>query len=134
MGDAIADAVEVKSSPKRSKATSVVNVIFVSSEKMRELNLQFRKKNKSTDVLSFEPSDDETFGELAVCAEYVETSCLKLRKKFLDQLLRVMIHGCLHLLGYNHESGGRQAATMLALQEQIHRGLWRRWRVLSKVD
>ncbi len=71
-----------------------ISVVFVSREKIKELNEKYRKKNGPTDVLSFEGEND-FLGEIVICPEVV--------KEKKEELEFVLIHGILHLLGYDHE-------------------------------
>jgi probable rRNA maturation factor len=80
-----------------------VSIVLVNSDIIERLNSQYRKKNKVTDVLSFEGEGDE-LGEIVICLEEVEKNS-KTDKSYLEkELATVFIHGLLHLLGYDHES------------------------------
>ena len=87
------------------KPDSSVTVAFVSDKKIRELNHQFRRIDKATDVLSF-PSDSGD-GELGDIAISVETAArqAKVNGLTLDgEIAQLMLHGLLHLSGYDHET------------------------------
>lgn len=74
-----------------------LNIIFVSSEYIKDLNLEFREKDSVTDVLSFDYSIKPLSGEVYVCPEYVS-------KDFdYEEILRDIIHGILHITGYDHD-------------------------------
>ena len=98
-----------------------LRVIFVDEIEMKKLNKQFRKKNKATDILSFAPTEDSTLGELVLCWPIIykkakkHTSAISL-SEWLNWLT---LHGLLHLLGFEHEQGGKEARKMYQLQEQI---------------
>jgi probable rRNA maturation factor len=91
------------------KSVGAVNVIVINDAAMRRLNRRFRDRDKSTDVLSF-PMGDPMPGSLpmAVIGEiYCNYShCQRWVKEnggtIADELLRLAVHGCLHLLGYDH--------------------------------
>ena len=88
-----------------------VGVHVVDPAKMRELNLQHRGKNKSTDVLSFPLNikhDILYLGDIFVNQEDA--------KKNLSFLIT---HGFLHLLGYDHEKSKKDEKIMFALQDEI---------------
>lgn len=90
------------------KEDSVLSIIFVKSTEMRKLNLEYRKKNQPTDVLSFpESSDGENYlGEILICIPEVRKNARIYNQEFEEELKRVLIHGILHLLGYDHERKG----------------------------
>lgn len=91
--------------------------IFLNSKEMQQINKTYRKKNKPTDVLSFESADPEALGEIAFCLP-VLTKQAKQQKHSVDQELQyMMIHGLLHLLGYDHELSKAEEALMFRLQD-----------------
>ena len=85
-----------------------VNVLLTANEHMRRLNRQFRKKNKATDVLSF-PADlastspEKYAGDLAISMEIARQSAQRLGHSLEDEIKILMLHGVLHLAGYDHE-------------------------------
>jgi probable rRNA maturation factor len=82
-----------------------VCVLLTTDAGIRTLNRRFRKKNKATDVLSF-PVDDAGFGSAGDLAISVETAARQAREQGhrLSVELRVlMLHGLLHLAGFDHE-------------------------------
>lgn len=94
----------------------VLNIIFVDREEIRTLNKEFRQNDSATDVLSFEAAESEEFGtsginEVYVCGEYIldvikASSCtadMVNQRLFLAEVLRMIIHGILHISGYDHE-------------------------------
>lgn len=66
-----------------------LSIVFVSKNKIRELNKKYRKKDEATDVLSF----GDGLNEIVICLAIVKTE---------KELAKVLIHGILHLLGYKH--------------------------------
>jgi probable rRNA maturation factor len=73
-----------------------LNVVFVFPKDIKQLNKDFRKKDTVTDVLSFVLEQDPLIGEIYICPEYVA------KKYNYEEVLRVIVHGFLHLLGYEH--------------------------------
>jgi probable rRNA maturation factor len=98
------------------KEDSALSIVFVQSAKMRKLNLEYRKKNRPTDVLSFsESANKENYlGEVLICIPEVGNNAKIYNQEFEQELKRVLIHGILHLLGYNHE---RKGGKMMKKQE-----------------
>lgn len=75
-----------------------ISVIFVSPIEIQKQNSEFRGKNDITDVLSYEV--DDGVSEVYVCPEYV---CKSIERDFaVEEIIRVVVHGCLHTLGYDH--------------------------------
>ena len=83
-----------------------LSIALVGQGRMRELNKKYRKKNRVTDVLAFPYSDS---GEVIVCLKEVKKNAKKYDTTFEKELSKVLIHGILHLLGYNHEKSEVQA-------------------------
>lgn len=74
-----------------------VNVIFTTAKEIQRLNREYREKDSVTDVLSFTVDQDPLVGEIYVCPEYISS------KYPFEEVLRDILHGFLHLLGYEHE-------------------------------
>ena len=87
-------------------------VEFVDSDRIRELNCEYRSVDSPTDVLSFgvdedgEPAGPREIGDIVICPEHTE------------DLREAVIHGTLHLTGMDHESDNGE---MLALQAELTR-------------
>ena len=78
-----------------------VNVVFIDEKEMQTLNSEYRKKNSVTDVLSFNLDTKELLGEIYICPQYVSENFKA--EKFTEEIIRLIIHGLLHLIGYDHE-------------------------------
>ncbi len=83
-----------------------VDVLVTSSREMQSLNRRFRGKDKATDVLSF-PAGNEArkkfAGEIAISAEIAMESARELGHRAADEVKILVLHGLLHLRGYDHE-------------------------------
>lgn len=110
-----------------------VSVAFVDQERMRAANAEHRGLDEPTDVLSF-PIDDlherlgedepRVLGDLLACPEYVarqleEGTTMQHDVDLVAALERCVVHGTLHLCGFDHERGDADAAEMLALEEHV---------------
>ena len=80
-----------------------VDVLITSSAQMRRLNRRFRGKNSATDVLSF-PFTDGTAGDIAIAAEVAARNARRLGHSAADEMKILILHGLLHLAGYDHET------------------------------
>lgn len=98
-----------------------VSIIFVTPTFIRELNTQYRNINDVTDVLSFNIDATELLGEIYVCPEYIKSTRPEI--DFKEEVLRLIIHGILHLIGYDHEveltEETKNTEKMFVKQEQI---------------
>jgi len=94
-----------------------INVVFVQSKYIQNLNKQYRGVDLVTDVLSFNISSDS--GEIYICPAYVYESFKG--SDFEEEILRLIIHGTLHILGYNHKGSLNDSSKeeMFKLQEDL---------------
>jgi len=76
-----------------------LSIVLVGPARIRELNKKYRRKNKATDVLSFQYGDS---GEVVICLREIKKNAGKFKSTFKKELARVLIHGILHILGYSH--------------------------------
>jgi probable rRNA maturation factor len=83
-----------------------VNVLLTNSRELRALNARFRKKDRPTDVLSFPSAfqNGESAGDIAISTEIAKENARRLRHRLADEVRILMLHGLLHLAGYDHES------------------------------
>jgi len=100
---------------------------IIDDEQMALLNFAYRGKNVTTDVLAFsqiegEPiasADGESLGDVIVSLETARRQASDGGWKLEEELMRLLVHGFLHLLGYDHEAGKREAARMLAEERRL---------------
>ena len=86
-----------------------ISLAFVGKKEIQELNKKYRKKNKPTDVLSFNLDEKDCLGDIVICPEIV--------KEKGEEMLEVFVHGILHLLGYDHERSKKDEEIMLNKQD-----------------
>jgi probable rRNA maturation factor len=101
-----------------------VNVLLTTSAEMKSLNRRFRGKDKPTDVLSF-PADpaapQENAGEIAISVEIASANARTLGHAPGEEVKILVLHGLLHLRGYDHEcDNGRMARREKQLRAQLH--------------
>ena len=111
----------------RRRPAGSVTLAFVSDAKMQQLNRRRRNKSRTTDVLSFAPAESVTprnepkpWGDLIVSPSFVERSAKQQQVEFREELLRVTVHGMLHLFGFDHATK-KEEQRMFGLQERVVR-------------
>jgi probable rRNA maturation factor len=91
-------------------AWGVVNIVMVDDREIRRLNRRYRGKDKPTDVLSFSyledgaDSADGTVGDVYFSYQTLMRDARRLGVAVPDLALRIVVHGMLHVIGYDHES------------------------------
>lgn len=122
-----------------------ISLALVGEGRMRKLNKIYRGKNRVTDVLSFdnksvlpylakafprlkrgadmvfiEPPDGiKRLGEIVICYPYAKKQAKRLGNSLEKELTILLIHGILHLLGYDHEKGDCEAKEMESVEKEI---------------
>lgn len=106
-----------------------VSIAFVPQKRIRELNKKYRKKDKTTDVLAFRESDkninfknDKFLGEVIISLDDVDTNSKKFKVCFESEFARILIHGILHLFGYDHMKKNEELK-MTTIQNNILQSL-----------
>lgn len=89
-----------------------ISICLLSCAKIKDLNKKFRNKNKATDVLTFPELD------ILICPQVVKEDARRQCLVFEQELCRVVIHGLLHFLGYEHEAGEKGAEEMRKREEK----------------
>lgn len=88
---------------KRFKLKKTISIALLSEKEIRELNRVYRRKDKVTDVLSFNIDSSENLGEVVICLAQTKKQATANHKTIKSELQLLTIHGILHLLGYDHE-------------------------------
>lgn len=94
------------------KISQDISIVLVSSDKMKGLNWQYRQKNRPTDVLTFPELD------IVICPKMVKDNAKSAESVFKAELARVVIHGVLHFLDYDHEKTEKEAEVMQDKEEK----------------
>ncbi len=110
------------------KNQSELSLALVGNGEIQRLNSQYRNKNEPTDVLSFSLEGDlskgeKLLGDVVISVEQAEKQA-KEGMKTLDMEIEILlIHGILHLLGYDHEVSPKEARRMKGMETKIQRAL-----------
>ncbi len=115
--------------PKFSKSCEL-SVVLTGDAQVRKLNRQYRGKDKTTDVLSFSlmegkrlnsgPGTKKVLGDVVISLPQAKRQAREAGKRLESEAALLLVHGILHLLGYDHGSR-REEKRMFALQERILR-------------
>jgi len=103
-------------------------VRFSSDDSVHELNMQWRGKDKPTDVLSFpmqegpEFNTSESLGDIIIAVPYSTRAAAGFGLPAVDHMLHLIVHGTLHLLGYDHIAD-EDAEQMHAIERNVMRRL-----------
>lgn len=101
---------------------ALLTVYLADDETMRELNLRFLGIDAPTDVLAFPegdalPGEPVGIGDIAIGVPVAARQAAELGHSLDEELAHLLVHGILHLQGYEHEGGGEAAARMRAREE-----------------
>ena len=96
---------------EENKKGAGLSIVLIGERGMKKLNKKYRGKNRVTDILTFGqaqkfpviPESELELGEIVICPGEVKRNSKRYKVTFQKELGCVLIHGILHLLGYNHE-------------------------------
>ncbi|MCI5147848.1 MAG: pyridoxine 5'-phosphate synthase [Candidatus Electrothrix sp. MAN1_4] len=130
------------------KAKSTVSIVFMDDPAMAAYNQQYRSKVGSTNVLSFPTAQglekpdglvapfpdelsNEELGDILISVETAQREAREKRISLHQRLTELLIHGLLHLVGYDHEVSDKQAEIMFSKEKKLYRSiqhhhLWRK--------
>jgi rRNA maturation RNase YbeY len=90
---------------KENKIAGEINVIFCSDPYLLKMNKQYLKHNYFTDIITFESNENEIIsGDLFISIDRIKENAVRYKTDFKNELLRVIFHGVLHLVGYKDKS------------------------------
>ena len=106
-----------------SGAPAIASIYVATSEEIQQLNKQYRDKDKATNVLSFpmqspEEVDVHLLGDIALCAAVIKQEASQQSKTQAAHWAHMVVHGMLHLQGYDHINDD-EAETMEQLEVEI---------------
>lgn len=105
---------------RRERRSADVSVTFLGPRSMRRLNLEFRGRDRPTDVLAFPlEAGGRLTGDIYICPAIGRQQARRLGIGPREELLRLVVHGTLHVLGYDHpDDSTREKSAMWRRQER----------------
>ncbi|MGN6732477.1 MAG: rRNA maturation RNase YbeY [Candidatus Binatia bacterium] len=108
-----------------------LSLALIGSVEMKKLNAKYRKKDYPTDVLSFPvggilPKETRLLGDVVVSVEKAAEQAKARGYSPEQELVTLLIHGIVHLMGYDHERSAREARAMRRVEKRIYRQLCER--------
>ncbi|HLE08566.1 MAG TPA: rRNA maturation RNase YbeY [Thermodesulfobacteriota bacterium] len=99
-----------------------LSIFLTGDSTIKGLNKKYRHIDRPTDVLSFPMDDPRLLGDVVISVEMAKKQAKGLKVGFYQELTRLLVHGTLHLLGYDHAKGGKEARRMREKEEEIIEG------------
>ena len=105
-----------------------ISIIVSDNEFIRKINADYRKKDYPTDVISFayreQPfpeikEENEVLGDIYISAEKAKEQAEEIGHSINDEFARLLVHGILHLIGYDHEKGKKEERRMQEMEDYI---------------
>lgn len=116
------------------KGNYIIELNFVDNKTIKQINKQYRKKDKITDVISFaflelqkgevkiKSKDPQFLGEIDISIDKIISQAKEFKHSFQYELVYLYIHGLLHLLGYDHVHNEEEKEVMFSLEDKILKG------------
>ena len=114
-----------------AKKNAELSLALIGNVEMQKLNARYRKKDYPTDVLSFPvegimPKETRLLGDVVISVDKAIEQAKARGHSSEQELITLLIHGVVHLLGYDHERSARQARAMGRVEKGIYRQLCER--------
>ena len=104
----------------RDRYLADITIVFLNEKEAKKCNVKYRGKKYATDVLSFvNVNRNSGMGELVLCSQVLKKQAKEHKISFQSEIVYLVIHGFLHLLGYEHETSAKEEKVMLDLQDKL---------------
>ena len=107
-----------------------LSILFVDDAEIQELNQRHLRRDKPTNVIAFPMREGEfpglhpnLLGDVVISAETARRQSTRFGLNEKEMILFLTIHGILHLLGYDHEKGAKEARQMTKKQKELLRSV-----------
>jgi probable rRNA maturation factor len=106
-----------------------ISFIFTDNDSIRLVNHDYRDKDYATDVISFayrenpfpqNEEDVESLGDIFISLEKADEQAIEYKTTFFDEIKHLLIHGILHLIGYDHETSAEDEKVMQQKEDEIY--------------
>ncbi len=108
------------------KSDAIFSISFVDKNVIHQLNKEYRNIDRVTDILTFCQNEDKidnsfdlVLGDVVICLDEMIENCIYFKESKNKELLRLLIHGFLHLLGKDHKTNDVEKEPMLIEQENL---------------
>jgi probable rRNA maturation factor len=110
------------------QADAELSLVLVGNAEIRKLNARYRRKDYPTDVLSFpiegaSARPGRLLGDVVISVEKADEQAKERGRTRNEEIVTLLIHGVVHLLGYDHERSAKDARAMKRLENKIYRQL-----------
>jgi probable rRNA maturation factor len=113
----MAEKIAAKFMRDRKNEAKELSIVFVGDKEMRRLNRLYRKIDKTTDVLSFE-GDGDLYGEIMISYQQIKRQAKAYHKSVKEELAFILVHGLLHLAGYDDDTE-KDSLKMIKMGEEF---------------
>ena len=112
------------------EASAELGILFVGDQRMRGLNRRYRGKDRTTDVLAFAMREaphcsSDLLGDVVIAVPTAVRQAKQGQRSLDEELVVLLVHGILHLCGYDHERSEKEARRMRRRERMILRSLAR---------
>jgi probable rRNA maturation factor len=102
-----------------------LSLAIVDNQEMQQLNAQFRNQDYPTDVLSFPsdavvPTGARVLGDVIISVDKAQSQAKQRGRTLQEEIVTLLIHGILHLLGYDHERSAKNGRIMRRQEKKIY--------------
>jgi probable rRNA maturation factor len=120
------------------EAEAELSLALIGNAEMQKLNRRYRRKDYPTDVLSFPmegrpPAGHRLLGDVVISVEKARQQAKERGRTRDQEMVTLLIHGIVHLLGYDHERSAKDARVMKRLENKIYRRLCEQGLIVTRV-
>lgn len=101
------------------KKEKELGLVFLNENDAKKLNWNYRCKDYPTDILSFDSEDPTALGELVLCPQVITKQAKEHGISVEEEFGYTILHGVLHLLGFDHEKNKENESVMMGLQDEV---------------